>query len=210
MTANYHLMTHCLFNENILHFLKSKFLLLVNFIYIYRRNLVNFVKSAFESGLRFFLITLYKRPNDKEWHGPGVIVGIDGTVTLVRHGGSYVRVNPCNLTKINQDHEESSTTANRDLNSSTSTSTHTNQQEVDMSNIYITVDLMHWIAIFGKPDALFSDNGGKFNNSILRDVAELLDCKVMTTAAYSPWSNGIVERHNAVIENMILKISHDT
>ena len=49
-----------------------------------------------------------------------------------------------------------------------------------------------------------------FNNGLLRDVAELLNTKVVTTAAYAPWSNGIVERHNAVIENMILKITHDT
>ena len=49
-----------------------------------------------------------------------------------------------------------------------------------------------------------------FNDELLRDVAELLDCKVITTAAFSPWSNGIVERHNAVIESMILKILHKT
>ena len=50
----------------------------------------------------------------------------------------------------------------------------------------------------------------RFNNELLHDVAELLDCKVITTAAFSAWSNGIVERHNAVIKNMILKIVHET
>ena len=65
--------------------------------------------------------------------------------------------------------------------------------------------MKHWIAIFGKPDTLFSDNGGEFDNFLLRDVAELLDCKGITTAAYSPWSS-----HNAIIENMILKIIADT
>ena len=67
-----------------------------------------------------------------------------------------------------------------------------------------------WVATFGTLKSLFSDNGGEFNNELLRDVAELLDCKVITTAAFSPWSNGIVERHNAVIESMILKIVHET
>ena len=70
--------------------------------------------------------------------------------------------------------------------------------------------LQNWVSIFGKPESLFSDNGGEFDNELLRDVAELLDIKVMTSAAYSPWSNGIVERHNAVIENMILKIVDDS
>ena len=54
-----------------------------------------------------------------------------------------------------------------------------------------------------------SDNGGAFDNGLLRDVSELLNIKVLTSAAYSPWSNGIVERHNAVIENMLLKIVED-
>ena len=76
--------------------------------------------------------------------------------------------------------------------------------------VIVNAILKNWIAIFGKPATIFSDNGGEFNNALLRDVAELLDCRVTTTAAYSPWSNGIVERHNAVIENMILKIMDDT
>ena len=65
-------------------------------------------------------------------------------------------------------------------------------------------------ATLNKPKSLFSDNEGEFNNELLHDVAELLDCKVITTAAFSPWSNGIVERHNAVIERMILKIVYET
>jgi hypothetical protein len=77
-------------------------------------------------------------------------------------------------------------------------------------HVIVQAILKHWVAIFGTPASLFSDNGGEFNNALLRDVAELLNTKVMATAAYSPWSNGIVERHNAVIENMILKIVHDS
>ena len=70
--------------------------------------------------------------------------------------------------------------------------------------------LKHWVSIFGTPETIISDNGGEFNNELLRDVAELLDTKVAATAGYSPWSNGVVERHNAVIENMILKIVSDS
>ena len=66
--------------------------------------------------------------------------------------------------------------------------------------------LKHWIAIFGTPQSLFSDNGGEFNNELLRDVAELLDISVASTAAESPWSNGVVERHNATLGNMVYKI----
>jgi len=69
--------------------------------------------------------------------------------------------------------------------------------------------LRNWVSIFGTPGSILSDNGGEFDNELLRDVCELLDTKVMTSAAYAPWSNGIVERHNAVIENMVLKIMDD-
>ena len=63
-----------------------------------------------------------------------------------------------------------------------------------------------WVSTFGSPRTIFSDNGGEFNNELLRDIAELINTKVLTTAAESPWSNGVCERHNAIIENMVLKI----
>ena len=76
--------------------------------------------------------------------------------------------------------------------------------------VIVATIMKQWVATIGKPKSLFSDNGGEFNNELLRDIAELLDCKVITTAAFSPRSNGIVERHNAVTESMILKIVHET
>ena len=45
----------------------------------------------------------YKHPDHKEWRGPGVILGLDGSHVLVRHGGSYVRVSPCHLQKVQDD-----------------------------------------------------------------------------------------------------------
>ena len=45
----------------------------------------------------------YKRPDHKEWRGPGVILGLDASHVLVRHGGSYVRVSPCHLRKVQDD-----------------------------------------------------------------------------------------------------------
>ena len=69
--------------------------------------------------------------------------------------------------------------------------------------------LKNWVSIFGVPQSIFSDNGGEFDNH-LHDVAELLGTRVITTAAYSRWSNGIVERHNAVLENMVLKLTDDS
>ena len=51
----------------------------------------------------------YKRNNDQRWHGPGTVIGKDGKLVLVRHGGVYVRVHLCRLTRLpvnNNDSED--------------------------------------------------------------------------------------------------------
>ena len=66
-----------------------------------------------------------------------------------------------------------------------------------------------WITIFGCPKRFLSDNGGEFANQEFRDVAEALNIQVITTAAESPWSNGICERYNQVLGEMLDKIRDD-
>ena len=69
--------------------------------------------------------------------------------------------------------------------------------------------IKHWISIFGAPDTILSDNGGEFNNETLQDLGEQFNIVIKATPAESPWSNGIVERHNAVLEKMINKLLLD-
>ena len=68
----------------------------------------------------------------------------------------------------------------------------------------------HWISIYGTPHSLLSDNGGEFNNKEVRELGEKCNIKIKTTAAESPWSNGLVERHNQVLGDMIMKTRADT
>ena len=63
-------------------------------------------------------------------------------------------------------------------------------------DIIVQVILKNWVSIFGVPHSIFSDNGGEFDNHLLHNATELLGTHVITTAAYSPWSNGIIE-HSA-------------
>eukprot|EP00111_Clytia_hemisphaerica_P021079 TCONS_00062116-protein len=56
-----------------------------------------------------------------------------------------------------------------------------------------------WIKIFGYPNKFLVDNGGEFDNQEFQDFCENLNIKIKTTAAESPWSNGLVERHNGII-----------
>ena len=54
-----------------------------------------------------------------------------------------------------------------------------------------------WIFIFGPPKQILTDNGGEFTSDDFREMGEKLNTAIKTTAAESPWSNGINERHNA-------------
>ena len=53
---------------------------------------------------------------------------------------------------------------------------------------------------------IISDNGGEFNNNLFTNMAEMFHINVKTTAAESPWSNGMVERHNAIFAKTIEKL----
>ena len=65
-----------------------------------------------------------------------------------------------------------------------------------------------WVGYFGAPShAIMSDNGGEFNNHLMVKLAELYNVKLITTAAYAPYSNGVCERHNQVITEMLTKVT---
>ena len=67
-----------------------------------------------------------------------------------------------------------------------------------------------WIVIFGPPQRILSDNGGEFINHKFKSLCHAFNIKHDATAAESPFSNGIVERHNALLGQMTLKVRHDT
>ena len=63
-----------------------------------------------------------------------------------------------------------------------------------------------WIHIFGPPGKFLTDNGGEFANEKFLKMAETMNIRVMNTAAESPWSNGLVERHNATLAEILRKV----
>ena len=72
--------------------------------------------------------------------------------------------------------------------------------------VIIASVLKIWISIFGTPKQFLSDNGLEFNNEDYKEMAEKLNTKVKTTAAESPWSNGVNKRHNGILGEMIRKV----
>ena len=67
----------------------------------------------------------------------------------------------------------------------------------------------YWISIFGRPMKIISDNGGEFISDDFKAMAESMGIYITTTAAESPWSNGLCERYNQVIGESIDKIISD-
>ena len=78
------------------------------------------------------------------------------------------------------------------------------------SSEIISAVFKHWIAYFGTPGSFLTDNGREFDNEQFRDMAQHLNVVVHTTAAQSPWSNGLNERHNGILGEMVKKTLEDT
>ena len=68
----------------------------------------------------------------------------------------------------------------------------------------------NWISVYGTPGKFLTDNGGEFANHHFLSMCEGFNITVHTTAAESPWSNGLVERHNRTIAEMLDKMLSDT
>ena len=69
--------------------------------------------------------------------------------------------------------------------------------------------IKHWIAISGAPGMILSDNGREFSNDLFHVLGEQFNINVKATPGESPWSNGIVGHHNAVLEKMVNKLMLD-
>ena len=63
-----------------------------------------------------------------------------------------------------------------------------------------------WISVYGRPQKFLIDNGGEFANAEFLELAEQFGIHIKTTAAESAWSNGVVERHNLILGEMLDKV----
>ena len=76
--------------------------------------------------------------------------------------------------------------------------------------VIVAAVLKIWICLFGCPDKILSDNGGEFSNEDFREMGEKLNTRITTTAAESPWSNGVNERHNGILGEMVVKTMEES
>ena len=75
--------------------------------------------------------------------------------------------------------------------------------------VIIEALLTNWISIYGPADKFLTDNGGEFVNNEFLDLCEQFNIVIHTTAAESPWLNGLVERQNLILADMLNKVIAD-
>ena len=81
----------------------------------------------------------------------------------------------------------------------------TKKTDVVVSSIF-----MDWFRYFGAARKILTDNGGDFPNNVMIEMNEKFGIETLVTAAESPWSNSIVERHHARLYEAMMKTIKDT
>ena len=66
-----------------------------------------------------------------------------------------------------------------------------------------------WLPTYGRIDRIITDNGTEFSNEEMREVANSLNIQLLTTGAYSPWQNGVVERNHYSTDVIIHSVMRD-
>ena len=82
-----------------------------------------------------------------------------------------------------------------------------------MPSDVINALMQRWVGVFGVMGAIMTDNGGdnggEFSSDEMREVMSILDVRVITTAAESPFQNKLCERVHAVTDIMLLKLEEE-
>lgn len=75
----------------------------------------------------------------------------------------------------------------------------------DMSSETVTKALTtHWIARFGTPISITSDQGRQFESHLFRKLIEKFGIKHSRTTAYHPQANGIIERWHRTLKSSLM------
>ena len=70
--------------------------------------------------------------------------------------------------------------------------------------------LHHWVIKFGPPIYLVTDRGSEYVNKEMAHLCTLMGIRHSPRAAYSPWTNGLVEVQNRNLGTHLRMLLHDT
>ncbi|GBN38103.1 hypothetical protein AVEN_260442-1 [Araneus ventricosus] len=78
------------------------------------------------------------------------------------------------------------------------------QSHTDIKSETVALEFYaNWIARFGVPERLTSDQGRQFESRLFRDFARLLGVKVVHATPYHPQANGSVERLHRQLKSAV-------
>ena len=77
------------------------------------------------------------------------------------------------------------------------------------SSEVINALMQKWVGIFGVMGSIMTDDGGEFSSDEMREVMSILNVRVITTAAESPFEDGLCERVQEVTDRMLLKLQEE-
>ena len=63
-----------------------------------------------------------------------------------------------------------------------------------------------FISRFGVPSQIHSDQGAQFESNLFKSLCELLGIEKTHTTPYHPQSDGLMERFNRTLEDMLSKV----
>lgn len=69
--------------------------------------------------------------------------------------------------------------------------------------------LVHIYSRVGVPKEVLTDQGSEFVSELMKEVERLLSIKHITTIPYHPQCNGLTEKFNAVLKQMLKKLCHE-
>ena len=116
-----------------------------------------------------------------------VAIDILGPLPRTENGHRYILVIADRFTKLTQAVPLSSTTA----------------------AVVAAAFVDEWVFKYGVPRTLLADNGKQFSSQFFRGVSQLLGITNTFTSAYHPQTNGMVERFNRSIVNMLRNYVND-
>ena len=73
----------------------------------------------------------------------------------------------------------------------------------------IARELFHLFSLLGIPREILTDQGTVFMSRVMKDVCNLLRIKQVRTSVYHPQKDGLVERFNKTLKQMLKVIERD-
>jgi len=67
----------------------------------------------------------------------------------------------------------------------------------------------HWVSRLGVPETIHSDQGREFESNLIKELCRQLGIKKTRTTPYNPASDGMVERDNRTLGNMLCKMVNE-